>query len=314
MRTFVPAFNKSTLGLSIALAVACGCDANHVLGSADKPDGSLSTGAAGASNGGNGGSTSTGGAGAHGAAQDAAVDEFTGGFDVATASTDAGTSRPEVGPLGPVQSWTGYVENYTFPSGSSVIHLTYATDANGNVAGQIVFGQGAPPPPATNPNVGYPPAIDSYAFFANSSPLGPLTLYIAEGYSYALDLGTLVSDRLRFDVPLNQLWAGWCALETSSTCPPLNATADPSTQTCSQDTTAAGDPMPIDCGKAVLCGRVLSPCDCSGSGPCKLSTRENSQAFDIFVTGETASGSSTLGGGTPNVHFILNAPDAGNGG
>jgi hypothetical protein len=320
MRTFLPPFKGSTLALSIALAAAWGCNANHVLGSADKPDGSTSTGVAGATNGGNGGSAATGGAGAPGAVQDAGVDEFTGGAADTSASTDAGTSRPEVGPLGPAQSWTGYVENYTFPSGSSAVHLTFATDASGNVAGQVAFGQGPPPPAPTNPNIGYPPALES--LYSGGTGPGPVYQgYIAEGYIYQIDQGTFASDRLRFDISLNQLWAGWCALQTtpagSPTCVANANVGFGTTQggTCTYTDTTTSTESPIDCVKAGLCLFPNGPCDCSAGGPCKLSTRVGpSTNFDVFMTGDTASGSVVGIGSTPNVHFILDAPDAGGGG
>ena len=298
------------LALAAAIALGAGCNANHVLGSAT-PDS-----AAGA---GSGGAPGTGGAGSGGASspEDAGMIELDATGMEPPVVYDTAIYRPEVGPLGPSQSWTGYVENFKFPSGSSAIHFTIATDASGNVAGQIVFGQGPPPPPATDPNIGYPPALEA----SYSGGLLIITSYIAEGYVYQIDRGTLVSDRLRFGIANEQLWAGWCALQTtpagSTSCVPRAAylgyvpTPD---GTCSYVDTTTSTSTPIDCVKANLCLSLDSPCDCSAGGPCKLKTDLYDQpSFDVFVTGNTASGSCTLSTTPPNVHFVLDTADAGAG-
>src|SRR5579872_3314625 len=65
---------------------------------------------------------------------------------------DAGTSLdPLFGP------WTGYIENHQFPSGSDVLNLVLAKQADGSPGGTLVFGMGTPPAPPTDPNVAYWP-------------------------------------------------------------------------------------------------------------------------------------------------------------
>jgi hypothetical protein len=90
------------------------------------------------------------------------------------------------GTLGAPVGWTGYIENHTFTSGSDAIALEFATDAKGIVAGTIIFGMGTPPPPASDPNVGYPSNL-----LAGSFAFGPGlgNGYVTEGSSYSFNGG-----------------------------------------------------------------------------------------------------------------------------
>src|SRR5580765_3262633 len=103
------------------------------------------------------------------------------------------------------ESWTGYVEQYSFSSGSAALKLTFSTSAQGVAAGAMLFGQGVPPPPATDPTVGYPPDFVSHAA-ENGALINFSWFYIAEGYAYMFDAGTLEGQRLQFKVNLARLW------------------------------------------------------------------------------------------------------------
>ena len=111
-------------------------------------------------------------------------------FGIGTLEPDAGVAMSGqdaandggVGLQGPT-TWTGYVEGYQFPSGSNAIRLAFAIDSYGQVAGMVFFGDGPPPPPATDPNVGYPPVS---FLVANNNPLGN---YWAEGLATRLPEG-----------------------------------------------------------------------------------------------------------------------------
>ena len=109
------------------------------------------------------------------------------------------------------QSWTGYIENYQFPSGSDLLNITFASDAAGNMVGTVTLGTGTPPPPATDPNVGYPASVE--AMLVSGGATG-IVGYLAEGFAYPIVNGTLTTNRMRFDVNRNDLWQSWCALET----------------------------------------------------------------------------------------------------
>jgi hypothetical protein len=206
------------------------------------------------------------------------------------------------GALGPSQSWTGYVENFTFWSGSDQIKLDFATDSNGVAAGTIVFGMGAPPAPATNPNVGYPPGVGGGGLGGNT---GSERDSVAEGYTYQFDGGSFDSQRLRFTVLLSQLWSGWCALQTppsdgSQGCFP-NGGGGKDSSGCYVNN--QGAMVAFDCSKFFLCVNQ-QPCLCDQSG-CRASPSSPITQFDLFLSAGTMSGSA-VGSFAGNVHFVKN--------
>jgi hypothetical protein len=275
--------------LLVALSLA-GCDSNAGLG---KGAGGLA-GLAGTT----GASAGSAGASPTGTAA------TTGGIGGATgAKADPAT-------LGPLQSWTGTIDGFSFHSGSDALALTFAADATGIAKGTIVFGMGTPPPPATDPNVAYPPDLfDSTGLLPPDPDDGVALAYVAEEYPYAFDGGSFEGNHLRFIANLFQLWTGWCALQTPSSdgwgdCLPPPATwgggrctvVDPQTK---QD-------VLVDCGQLALCTGGGGPCACTASG-CGLSALDDDVIVDIIVTGNTASGS--IAGsifGTDNVHLVKN--------
>jgi hypothetical protein len=291
-------------------ALAAGCDARHLLGTIDAGTpgtggtvaiGSGGTGSGGRASGGSGGTPFTGSGGAGGVRppRDA------GGSVV----TDAGPSGPDVGVLGANQSWTGYVENYQFPSGSDLITITFASDAAGNMVGTVTMGSGTPPPPATDPNVAYPPIVttlsqNALAYFAAAQ-------YVAEGFGYPMDDGILLAARMRFDVNLYDLWQSWCAIETpamdgSGSCVPdwngIDSQSTSGQPICSLVNPADNQQVQIDCGKELLCQEAVCACSTNsctarqGSNSAKLS-------FDLSITDERADGSVIGELGTHNVHL-----------
>lgn len=131
----------------------------------------------------------------------------------------------------------GASPTYQFPSGSSRIALDLQL-VNGELVGKVTFGEGAPLPPATDPDVGYPAGVaydDLLGYQLNSSfPDGtPISTLVHthttpppfEGTEYALstinatsigDGAVLLADgvaSLGFNTfaPLE----GWCFLQTS---------------------------------------------------------------------------------------------------
>ncbi len=213
---------------------------------------------------------------------------------------DAGAS----GTLGPVQSWTGWVENYQFPSGSDVIKFSFASDSAGQVVGQVVFGVGTPPPPATDPNVGYPDENDTGAYTQ------------MEGFPYSMVTTSYTPSRLRFTIQENEPWTGWCALQTpmfdgDTTClPAWNGMLDPNNNYCALFN-PNGETLVVDCGKFNLCPRV---CICSAAS-CRVKLPEDTTSpfdpspaartvsFDLALSGSIGSGSVVGGMDDHNVHF-----------
>jgi hypothetical protein len=116
-----------------------------------------------------------------------------------------GGQAPDARVIGPITqaqtSWTGYIENYQFPSGSDVITFTFAADSSGQVVGSVVLGNGTPPAPATDPNVGYPPTLPATGYDGSWT----------EGFPYSMVSGLSTATRLRFTIFSFELWSGWCA-------------------------------------------------------------------------------------------------------
>jgi len=197
-------------------------------------------------------------------------------------------SSDDLGPFGPVQSWTGYIESYKFPSGSNAVKLTFATTATGEVSGAVVFGNAAPPPPATDPSVGYPPGQSSSAF--GDSP----SIYLAEGFAYPIESGTLTGGRLQLHVDRGSLWSDWCALqkeqEGSGRCLPNwgGGTSENGDGTCFMESDQHVR-ITVDCGKHLLCWRE-PVCTCDPSG-CRARQNVGHMSFDIALAGTTANGS-----------------------
>jgi hypothetical protein len=297
--------------LIAAVALQAGCDAKHFLGTLDggTPGAggtvAIGTGGAGATGiadaSAAGGTTSIGGGGAGGreTPRDAS----------GTIITDAGPSGPDVGVLGASQSWTGYVENYQFPSGSDLISITFASDAAGNMVGTVTMGTGTPPPLATDPNVGYPPIVTTLSQNALAS-FGPAQ-YVAEGFGYPMDDGILLADRMRIDVNLYDLWQSWCALETppvdgSGFCVPdwsgIDSQSTSGQAICSLINPANNQPVQVDCGKELLCQAAICACN-ANSCTARQGSNSGKLSFDLSITNERADGSVIGELGTHNVHL-----------
>jgi hypothetical protein len=212
------------------------------------------------------------------------------------AAPSIGLDSAPIGPLGAVESWTGWAQNYQFPSGSDAIKLSFASDPNGVVVGQVTLGSGTPPPPATDPNVGYPGEKDMYARL-------PL-----EGFPYTMYKGTIAPNRLRFTVQLYEPWTGWCALQTpatdgSSSCmpdaPPGEGYGSDGDTCFLVDASFAGPSPPlayVNCARLGLC----PVCTCSATS-CRVLVPEDVSepflvappmtSFDMAISGNIAMGS-----------------------
>jgi hypothetical protein len=216
-----------------------------------------------------------------------------GGEDATVPVPEGGTS------LG---RFVGYFENYTLPSGSDAVFVNLAEGADGKtVVGVAVLGSGTPPPPPTQPDVGYPPG------FSPQTGSG-----IIEGYAYTVLQGQLAGSRLTFGVDEEEPWGEWCEIQTSF---PQTGGADTyacipggwcqevaggppngSYGTCGIRFCLDGGPpgpvQPIDCGQAALCGvntTGIGVCTCTASG-CSHPLVANNH-FDLQVTSMHLDGS-----------------------
>ena len=260
---------RNTLSLT-ALLILGGCDANHTLGQF----------------------------------QDAGLRPSDSDTAALSATEPNGRVTPDIpdaaviGPLGPSQSWTGYIENYQYTYGSDTVHLAFATDSTGQVVGTAVLGSGTPPAPATDPNVEYPPGLSARG--------GPGTAWV-QGFSYSMLDGKLTSNRLRFTLHVYELWSGWCALQTpvddSGMCVP-NGSATCVDGKCTITSSANGQKITnVDAGKLSLCS-MAEVCLCSTTTcVANLWSIGPTASFDMVISGTDASGSTAGSFGDRNVHF-----------
>jgi hypothetical protein len=206
---------------------------------------------------------------------------------------DAGVHpAADVGPPGDGagDTWTGYVESCHFASGSDAIRIVL--DSNGH-SGTVYFGSGVAPPPATDPNVGYPPGFTGSDFGAGS--------YVAEGFGYRFDGAMVSASRVQLMVSLGSLWAEWCSLQypiaqdasgDNYGCVPNTGFTSGSDGCSYPDPTTHAD-VPVDCGRLAMCmpgnGCQCTATECSAPlGPIVT--------FDFHVTGTDGSGTVDLFG------------------
>jgi hypothetical protein len=186
-----------------------------------------------------------------------------------------------------VGAWHGYLEAQRAPWDHILLDIR-GVDYFGKICGTITMGTQPPPPPATDPNVGYPPGMNLLIATAFTSP-------IVEGVAYALLDGTLEDGRARFSIGTNQPWRGWCALQTPIPNPKLHAytclppyggaSVNPNTSECRISVDGAA--QLIDCGKYMLCG-VGGACSCD-SEACDANP-DTRAPFDLHFDAASADG------------------------
>jgi hypothetical protein len=236
------------------------------------------------------------------------------GSDAGTASSGSGGASGGVAPL---VTYTGYVESFMFMSGADTFTLKLAFGADGTVTGTATFGDGAAPPPPTDPNVGYP---------ANLSDVQVRNFgtHPYEGFVYTIVGGTSDNGRVRFSVDSGELWKAWCELQT----PVPYSCCEGSTETVeyycvpnvgyaqrfgdggvSCDLSGDGG-MPVDCGKAFLCQPNSRTCTCTATSCAGIMPIPGDIAFDLSLSGSSLDGSetgltspSTTDGSPRNVHL-----------
>jgi hypothetical protein len=206
---------------------------------------------------------------------------------------DAGV-RPlgDAGPPGDRagEVWTGYIESWSLPSGSDRVRIVFdSAPATGPRTGIVVFGEAAGPPPATDPNVGYP--VGARLDFGTP---------IVEGFEYHFDDGIVEPSRIRLAAHLGELYSTWCALQypvpydetgESFGCLPNSATI--SGDMCAYQPFGMGDFIAIDCGRLALC-QYGAACACTAS-EC-VAAGGGLVPFDFHVTGDEATGTVDVGG------------------
>lgn len=193
-------------------------------------------------------------------------------------------------------TWSGYIENYYFPSQSDSVVLVVET---GVPTGHAVFGSGTAPPPATDGNVGYPPNLTASG--------GSAGYYVYEGFEYTMRLGNVTDARVRFKLSTSELWSSWCPLETpydwgggNYGCVP-NWGWSSDGQTCLQTDPQSGAVTSRDCTLLTLC-TSSSVCSCTATA-CSANLQDDIQ-FDLHHLNDALDGSIAGTLGDHNVHLM----------
>lgn len=192
------------------------------------------------------------------------------------------------------QVWEGSTLDFFFNPQDDKWRLEFnGTDANGRLCGTATYiaaGQAAPPP-ATDPDVVYPPSFD---------PMSMQAKMISEpfpGVTYSIIQGADVSGVFHFRISPNELWKDWCALQTPVPqgdgygCVGGNGGWASDGTNCTI-TNSDGTTQQYPYGKCALCA---SPgvCTCNAKY-CVAADRNGSVVFDLKIDGAQLRG--TVGG------------------
>jgi hypothetical protein len=210
---------------------------------------------------------------------------------------------PEASPSDPLPgTWVGAIENFTTGDGTGALTLTVRS---GPLGGQVTFGSSLPPPPATDPDVGYPPG---FHVGYGSNVLGvSAVIQPYPGFPYSLVNPTFDGQQLRFDVVLAELWKGWCGLQT-----PLADATDAGVKYfcehdwavtqqasgCSQLDPQSMQQVPIDCEKVALCGLTAGICSCTA----QACSDYPYASIHVVLTVAAAAADGTVGGLDSSLH------------
>jgi hypothetical protein len=214
-----------------------------------------------------------------------------GGDAYGAVDADAGSS---LDPL--LGTWQGYEE-----LGPNIV-LAFTKQANGAITGTVTYGQAAPPPPPTDPNVGYPPGFPSQ--------LGPPGPYRVDGFPYTALRVSFDGTRLQLQTNQNEAWKAWCELQTPTgdgwpcgqygCIPNGSGMADFTTNLCTVQDPVTGKTVTLDCGKWTLCHNP-GLCSCTATH-CTADMSYPDTSLDLQLSGSHLDGSIT---GPGNVHFTL---------
>ena len=187
--------------------------------------------------------------------------------------------------------WTGYMEGFTFPSGSDKVMISIVATPGEYAQVTVWFGDAPQPLPPTDPNVAWP----------DENVLSHHTAL--EGWPYqALDL-SYESPRLRFSISRWSPWQDWCFMQTPVPNPNLGwacVAAPPITNSSGQNVldaqgnclTNTTPPMPVDCAKAFpLCMGTPPICHCDMN---VCYAEDLRFTFDVALRNGVGDGSTTL--------------------
>jgi hypothetical protein len=184
---------------------------------------------------------------------------------------DLGTSVTGASLADYVDAWDGYTEAQQFVLGSDRIRVRISGDGQGT----LTLGESQTYPPATDPNVGYPPDADQMGVIIKQTMFRP-------GMEYPLHGVKVESKRIRFTVSTNDFYKGWCELQT-----PV-ATNDPNVYSCGPggySSDGAGMCVATDTGAPINCAKASL---CSGPRVCACTATSCTSNTDYFVQFDAA--------------------------
>jgi hypothetical protein len=197
----------------------------------------------------------------------------------------------------PLGIWIGETGEEVACSPSHRVAIEIAAGADpGTAYGFAVFGEGDPPPPVSDPEVGYPPGEGREELWCRMN--AP-----SEGFAYTIREGHVGSnDRFRFRIANLEIYEPWCALQTSYqwnygsidgyNCAP--ALDSDEWMACGElgggsfyPPPADDAECPLDYGKFALCDE-FGPCICTEEG-C-IANMNRTVRFDLMINGTEIEG------------------------
>ncbi len=222
---------------------------------------------------------------------------------LSTTEIEIEAASPEMIPIGQWLGQTWEVQDPDCDQTKRVVIQIAPSNEKESVLGLVTFGDRDPPPPAVDPEVGYPPgfASDPDAYDLACPGMGYL-----DGFPYSIRNGRFDQNgRFTFRIAVKELYQTWCSLQTSynvngySCTPPLNlvdhlACGDQWSSRFGLEPPPHSVPIedhecPIDLGKFVLCTYDLyGPCNCNDQG-C-VAAMDRVIRFDLLLEQETMQG------------------------
>lgn len=219
-------------------------------------------------------------------------------------------------------TWVGYIENYLeLASGSDRVEVQLTVDADGQLQGKVVMGEGPPPPPATAAERGWPGRFTEREIAVPPWIEGPPV----EGFPFTARDIKWQARRLRFTALYAEPWGPWCALQRPNLsnpdalfgsgylCGPIvGAFVGSGADYQCVEMATDGVQTPKDCGALLLCGATLTTgaCHCTET-TCAAATPiapfQDPMRFDLELRGNEAEGSLAWSNAARNTVRLIRA-------
>jgi hypothetical protein len=315
------------LSSAILLAACEGGPAGVGAGDAASGNGASTSDGSGAAGAGGAAGAETASGGSSGAGADASSPGLTGAADAASPDASGGSPMDGGGAVSARPSltagdmpfmnlswvsglWVGYLENFTFPSGSDQLELLFGTNAAGANTLTVTLGDPTAPPAPTDPTAYWPGPLPSNVF--------PREAHLVEGFPYPAHEVTWEDLRLRFKLDAAEAWTAWCGLQKSyavlASTPEFNCVPGAGgggyqpgpngTPTDCMVNDTNGPYQQVPCGQFFLCDGNHCACDATGCGPATALDTPFDMTFEMTLSGNTASGSAEV----PDLHNLHVTP------